>query len=520
MPHPTTPSSGEAMGRSYSGEGKNIQRTMTGLRTPEQPFTEMPLSSTLKPPRSSVKAEIRFPIDVVPTPPQSPTLSSPWKPPLYRAGREVQSPPVTPESRRYSNAPTISGRRGKIDGDSWEEFADRLADELSVGGYNNTANTGNEKESPTEKSQSPTESALTGKAPPVAMPKSPRDYDGTFNLIVGDEDHYEEYGRGAWSIVYRAEHIPNNRTHGVSGGTKMIVAVKAPIWPGSSPILEHEALILTYLQPKAPSTQGQGEIFRHIVSFLGYHEPTKSLVLESVPLTLAGYSGARGAEAKKNFSHKTMRDPVVGMQTWLYIVRDLVAGLEFLHKRGVVHGDIKPMNILMRPRATTSGTGNTPNENTPLPGGDASQDLYTPVFCDFSSGRLAHPSIPPTEPSALTDRFAPPELLDHRKPGITTFASDTYSLGVALLSPVLGADVYAAAANQMQALHWAKEGRPLDFARNTEGGLRVGRGGVVDRVVSGATRKERGERWSATEWMEVVRSIFAERAQTPSSATK
>ncbi|KAI9861578.1 MAG: hypothetical protein M1813_005188 [Trichoglossum hirsutum] len=530
MPHPTTPSSDEEVtGPSCSSEGANLQTTMAEFDVIERPFTTTPLSNPLKSPLS-VKADVRCPADVVPTPPQSPVRSSLWKPPSYRADPEIPSPPITPESQRYSKAPTITGRHIKAGSDSCKGLTERLTEQLAVGGHDKgldggTRNMGNEKarnipiatelmaghqERPIGWSQPPVVRSSTGIIPLGIMPEKPRGYEGTFNLQVGPEGHYEEYGRGAWSVVYRARHVPDSRIYGDGVGAKKMVAVKAPILQGSVSVLEHEALILTYLQPKVPPAQGLGEGFRHIVSFLGYHTPTKSLVLESVPLTLAGYSNAKAVETKKNFSHKTIRDPVVGMQTWLYIARELIGGLEFLQNRSVVHGDIKPTNILIRPRTATGG-GSTPNENIPLGGeGQDFQDFYTPIFCDFSSSSLIHPTIPPTEPSALTDRFAAPELLDYRKPGITTFSSDIYSLAVTLLSPALGADVYAAAANQMQALHWAKEGRPLDFARNTEGGLRVKRGGVVDRVVGGAARKEQAGRRRIGEWMEVVKKVVGE----------
>ncbi|KAH0558665.1 hypothetical protein GP486_004688, partial [Trichoglossum hirsutum] len=328
---------------------------MTESDVAERPFNTTPLTNMLKSP-FSVNAEVRRPVNVVPTPPQSPVRSSLWKLPLYQAEPEIPSPPVTPESQRYSKTPTTASRHGKEGSDSCRGLTERLTEQLSVDGPGNgldgsIRDMGNEKERPMGRNQPPAGSAPTGVVPLGTMPDKPRGYEGTFSLQVGAEGRYEEYGRGVWSVVYRAGHVPDNRIY----AAKKVVAVKSPILQGSVSVLEHEALILTYLQPKIPSAQGQAEGSRHIVSFLGYHTPTKSLVLESVPLTLAGYSKAKAAEAKKNFSPKTMRDPVVGMQAWLYIARELIGGLEFLQNRGVVHGDIKPTNILMRPRTAATG---------------------------------------------------------------------------------------------------------------------------------------------------------------------
>jgi hypothetical protein len=150
MPHPTTPSSDEEVtGPSCSSEGANLQTTMAEFDVIERPFTTTPLSNPLKSPLS-VKADVRCPADVVPTPPQSPVRSSLWKPPSYRADPEIPSPPITPESQRYSKAPTITGRHIKAGSDSCKGLTERLTEQLAVGGHDKgldggTRNMGNEK---------------------------------------------------------------------------------------------------------------------------------------------------------------------------------------------------------------------------------------------------------------------------------------------------------------------------------------------------------------------------------------
>ncbi|KAI9769244.1 MAG: hypothetical protein M1840_004373 [Geoglossum simile] len=466
-----------------------------------------PLSSAAKPTdRSSQHV----------TPPQSPTRPL-CKPSAYQVTPNTLSPPLTPESQRYLKAFVVSSQYKKaIGSDSRRGTTERLSEEASVSGYkglgydNVAGSAANEGEIQADVKNRLENIPQTALAPVETLPKGPRGYEGTFKLQVSAEGHYEEYGRGAWSVVYRAEHTPQHRTRDVKGDSpKMIVAVKAPLYQGSTSILEHEALILTHLA----QTATQSEAAHYIITFHGYDLPTKSLILEPVPLTLATYSKTYALEAKNIFSHKTIRDPIVGTQCWLQIVHGLVEGLGFLQARSVVHGDIKPTNILMRPHG--GGGGFPPNGNNeniyPREYQNTATAIvlsHTPIFCDFSSSRLL---TDPSPPSALTSRFAAPELLNPRTPGIATFASDIYSLALSLLSPALGADVYTGAANAMQALHWAKEGRPLDFARSGDAGLRVGRGGVADRVLGGATRRTAEDRWSVDEWGAVVRGVITSR---------
>jgi hypothetical protein len=150
MPHPTTPSNDkEATGPSRSSEGANLQTTMAEFDVLERPFTTTPPSNVLKSP-FSVKTEVRCPVDVVPTPPQSPVRSSLWKPPSYRADPEIPSPPVTPESQRYSKTPAIADRHRKAGSDSCKGLTERLTEQLSVGSHDKGLNSvtrdmGNEK---------------------------------------------------------------------------------------------------------------------------------------------------------------------------------------------------------------------------------------------------------------------------------------------------------------------------------------------------------------------------------------
>jgi hypothetical protein len=145
MPHPTTPSGDqEATEPSYLNGRQNVHTGVAEFKVIERPFTGTPLSSTFKSPFSSVKTEVHFPEDVIPTPPQSPNRSSRWKPLLHR---DDPGQPVTPESQRYSKAPAMTCRRRNVGSYPWKGLMERLTDELSVSGCNRSSDedTGNEE---------------------------------------------------------------------------------------------------------------------------------------------------------------------------------------------------------------------------------------------------------------------------------------------------------------------------------------------------------------------------------------
>lgn len=339
----------------------------------------------------------------------------------------------------------------------------------------------------------------------------PRPYLKRYELLGSIGTGFEEYGRGAWSIVYRAIEChpgkisapltpplsPPNSPKQAS--INRLLAVKAPSRNDAHPILKQEARILTYLH----SFPGAAT---YLVPFHGYDQPLHSLVFSAIPLNLEFHVKQAARTARSSPSMKTMFDPVVGAGEWTDLAEHLISGLAFLHSHNCVHGDIKPANILLQ----SSGDSGV-----------------IPLFCDFSSSRVVVPSTSTADPgeedddveevTAVTPDYTSPELLvglHGRTPGmraITTPASDVFSLGVTLLFTAIGESPYASARMEVQKLAMAREGRPVDFARSGDGAGRVMVGKTVERVVAMAVEKEVKKRVNAQDWLSRTEEYLVEK---------
>ena len=107
----------------------------------------------------------------------------------------------------------------------------------------------------------------------------------------------------------------------------------------------------------------------------------------------------------------------------LLITRDIAMGLDYVHKKGILHNDIKPANIMIQ------------------------KDTYIPKLIDFGLAcNLIHDKRYPSEyclkPTG-TPLYLAPEYFQSNK-GFKLPASDMWSLGVTLYKTATGNDVYKA----------------------------------------------------------------------------
>jgi serine/threonine protein kinase len=213
--------------------------------------------------------------------------------------------------------------------------------------------------------------------------------EGTLNLIPWDELQIEKDIRGAGSqgTVYKAH------------------------W-GS----ESVAIKKITLPPSTPSKFGSGRLSvspEEEEAITALNREASYLVELRHPSIVQFYGITRIPEGKDVFGLVTkymehnlfgvIQEQVISQATpisWstrLKWIRDLAFGLRYLHSKGINHGDIKSMNVLL------------------------SADLQSCQICDFgSAGRAATATL-------HTPQWSSPEVLQG---GIYTRKSDVYSFGV------------------------------------------------------------------------------------------
>lgn len=312
--------------------------------------------------------------------------------------------------------------------------------------------------------------------------------------LIDSTSGYEEYGRGVWSIVYRALECSKPETPPPAfltpptspiitstppDNVQSVLAIKAPSRRDAHKVLDFEARILTYLHASPVAKN-------HLVPFHGYDGPAHCILMSPVPLSLESRAKTAAETARANFSTRTMFDPVIGTSQWAHLATHLIDGLNFLHSKSCIHGDIKPANILLQP---------SPNPDSP--------DAYTPLYADFSSSSVTSSITSPEQVSAITAAYASPELLLSLSNGqaFITPASDIYALAVTLIISATGESPFAGAKMEVQKLSMCREGKPLEFARNGEQGSRILKNREVSKALEGAVKGSE-TRWTVAEWKE------------------
>ncbi|EFR02937.1 serine/threonine protein kinase [Nannizzia gypsea CBS 118893] len=357
-----------------------------------------------------------------------------------------------------------------------------------------------------------------------------------------------EYGRGAWSSVYSAisfDHAaslgtspPQTPTRGSSASSPMlgprnrsgsggsgsgsthttVYAVKVASGRSAYGAISAEADILTFLHRMPGSTA-------HVVPFHGYIPSEHAIVMTAIPLSLASYIKTRAKEAAAVFNTRTMFKPVLGMATWLSSAAKLVEGLRWMHEAGVVHGDIKPQNILLRPRVPsissdfTAAAGTTTTASSSSGAiNDTAVNAFDLLFIDFTSSLYSHGgnmALNSTADSRLATSlpFTAPELLSISSmtaPPTPAPSSDIFALALTLVAAAIGYGEVYPGLERHRALALARDGhRVIDYVRAGEQGTRIPRKGVVERVISPAVLKDVDSRATANAWLGVIRGEIA-----------
>ena len=325
------------------------------------------------------------------------------------------------------------------------------------------------------------------------VPEEPKTYGKKYCII-------KELGQGAWSNVYSAfeqtEALAPSAmpplTPPISPESKSrscpnhILAVKVPSERMAHKVLKKEASILTYLHSWSDAQS-------YLVPFHGFDYDTHTIVMDAIPTSLEALikSTPRG-----ELSTKTMFDPVIGAETWASLAEQLIQGLTFIQSVGCIHGDIKPANVLVR---TDEATGD-----------------ITPMYCDFSSARVQPPNTAASECeeiTAVTKDYLSPELLvlllgRNGDRAIATFASDVFALAVTLLAAAIGGSPYAGVRMEIQKLSMAKEGVPIEFARQGANGSRVMKGRAVAKVLGPAIEKSAEKRITVEAWEGLAKEVL------------
>lgn len=324
------------------------------------------------------------------------------------------------------------------------------------------------------------------------------------------DDRPIEFGRGAWSIVYKARSksraaltsAPYTPPSSPASAGR-VLAVKVPLRRDAHAVLQAEALTLTRLNV-TPAYEN------HVVAFHGYLPECESLVMSAVPLALSTYIEDQADLARRKQSTLTMFEPIQGRGAWQDIARKLITGLLWLHQTaGIVHGDIKPHNLLLRPVAADGSASDHASEQV-FP--------YEPLFADFSSAvDLPTDSLPSpldtsrASMSAFTPPFTAPELLSLAS--LTsgdiapTSASDVFSLAATILAAATGDLLLYPGSSSMQRLAMAREGhRIIEFTRSGRNGCRVPRNGPVEKIIQPAVAKDPAQRIAPQEWLDIASS--------------